>query len=445
MSRTPSIERQIKAALLAFLILLLYDGALRKWLFPSSQQLVFVLKDVVLIAAVCWMLMSKALPNNVRFFELVSPFVVLNLFWIALSSLNPWLPNAAVSLWGLKSHLLFPIALFLLVPVAFRDATNLMSILARMYPWIVIPICILGFAQVAAPSDSILNAQIAANSDSLASFGAANLVRVSGPFSYLSGMASFVQTAMLLGIGLLLAGARDTKFLVALACAFAALPITGSRGVIVLTFLGVFIMVALAPIARVLSIRQSFTGLVLGAIFLGLSVFGMSDVWTALEERATSSFGEANRYLAVFSNAFEHFELAGIAGFGTGAANLGAPALAGDVPPYSWIPDNRGFEEESGRIVLEVGILGWGLGLALRVGLVIWALYLALRGRTLVIRVAGILATPTMATVVYTGFGVFAAPVWYAYVWFCVALLGMAQHEQVSAHLMSAPQLFRKQ
>ena len=135
------------------------------------------------------------------------------------------------------------------------------------------------------------------------------------------------------------------------------------------------------------------------------------------------------------TNAFDYFEISGFLGFGAGSANLGAPALAKDVAPFSWLPVGNQFEEESGRIVLELGIFGWLLSLVLRLALLAWAARLVFKGQTRAVRAAGVLALPVMAIGAYVGNGVFAPPIGAAYYWFCVAVLAMAQFEHRRARL----------
>jgi len=64
---------------------------------------------------------------------------------------------------------------------------------------------------------------------------------------------------------------------------------------------------------------------------------------------------------------------------------------------------------------------------------VFWAASLALRGAKRSVRIVGVISTPVMASAFYQGIGVFAAPVWAAFVWLCISLMAMAQFENVNA------------
>ena len=99
------------------------------------------------------------------------------------------------------------------------------------------------------------------------------------------------------------------------------------------------------------------------------------------------------------------------------------------------------FEEESGRLVLELGIVGWVLSLGLRVGLLLWAGALALKAGNRLGRLTGMLALPVMALGVQQGNGVFAVPIWAVYYWFCVALMAMARYQDLQIKVIRGQQL----
>jgi hypothetical protein len=172
--------------------------------------------------------------------------------------------------------------------------------------------------------------------------------------------------------------------------------------------------------------------LLVGLILVGLLVLSMhyqDAAWEALAQRAESSRSDENRAITAFTNAFRYFGPAGATGFGTGSANLGAPVLAKATDAFSWLPFGGDFEEESGRIVIELGVIGWAASIAMRASFLFWSLNIALKGATMRVRAAGVLALPVVALGLYQGNGVFAVPLAAAYYWFCIAVLAMAQYE----------------
>lgn len=420
-----------RLSLLLFILLMTFDGAVRKWLFPGAQTLIFVLKDALLLAAFFYALLwPHRTPLRLSMPQQVRAALAVYGVWVFLQCFNPNLPNAAVAIWGAKNHLLYA-ALIAVVGLAFRDVKSVYRQLLWIYPLLVLPVCIVAMLQVYAPSDSSLNQQIEANLDAIAYFGEENLVRVSGTFSYLSGMGAFVQVAALIGMGLLIAGARSVPFLVAIAMVAVALPTTGSRSVIVVVGAGVLVMLAAASAGRLISAGRTTRALAMLAVTGLASLSLMDTAWEALGDRYVENEEEGRgRIITAFMNAFDFIEIAGATGFGTGATNLGAPALAPEVVPFSWLPRGVGFEEESGRTVLELGWVGLILSLLLRLALVWWSTRLLLTGRGATTRLAAVMALPFLLLGLYQGHGFTAATYTAVAFWFSVALLTLAQWEE---------------
>jgi len=422
-----------RRALGAFLLLLLYDGAIRKWLLPGMEQIVFITKDALLLAALLHAALGRRHKTPAMMQPVARMLFTLYAVWAVLEMGNPALPNLLVAIWGLKSHLLYA-SLVVLLPLAFRSLDEIFQVLAKIYPWAVIPVCSLAFAQLAAPPDSFINQQVKGGTEGTAYFGEASLVRVTGTFSYISGMAAFVEVATLLGIGLFMLGVRSRLFLAALGFALAALPATGSRAVVAVVLLGSAIQLLSSFAARLIGLLSALRVAAALAILVAISLSTQDAAWEAFAQRLEGSRQDESRAATAFTNAFVFLDVAGATGFGTGSANLGAPALAKDMTPFSWLPGGGfGFEEESGRLVLELGLFGWMLSLGLRATLLLWAAALLMGGRTRAARTAAMLALPVMALAVHQGSGVFGASFTPVYYWFCVALLAMAEREHRQA------------
>lgn len=428
-SRKRVAARYMRWGLGFFLLLLIYDGALRKWILPGAEQLLFILKDALLFGMLAYAMLNRPRSSPATIQPGARAFFLLYAAWVLLESGNFNLPSPLVGIWGLKAHLLYA-SLILLLPLAFNNLDDLLRAMVKIYPWVVAPVCALAFVQLASPADSFINQSLKGGTEGSAYFGEANLVRVTATFSYTWGMSSFVQTSMLLGMALFLAGVRSTKFLVGLGFSLAALPATGSRGVIVVVAVSAMIMLLAALASRLIGTRMAVRIVVVIAVLGAISLQTQDAAWSALQQRAEQARHDENRTLTAFTNAFTYFDVAGFLGFGAGSANLGSPALVKDLAPFSWLPVGARFEEESGRIVLELGMFGWLISLAMRVALFLWSARLVTSGCTRPIRVAAVLALPVMASGMYLGNGVFAPPVGASYYWFCVALLAMAQYEQ---------------
>lgn len=437
MSGSSVSSAKIRWGLSLFLLLLIYDGALRKWVLPSAEQLLFIAKDVLLLGLLVYALLNRPRQINASMQPTARVLFLLYAAWVLLEAGNLYLPSVLVGIWGIKAHLLYA-SLILLLPLAFGNLDDLFRWLAKIYPWVVIPVCALAFAQLASPAGSFLNQSVSGGTEGTAYFGEAGLVRVTGTFSYITGMSSFVQTSTLLGMALFLGGARSNYFLVGLGFALATLPATGSRSVIVIVAAAAVIMIFAALASRLIGGRTTIRILMVIAMLGAISFQAQDEAWVALQQRAETAGDTGNRFLTTFTSTFYFFDLAGFFGFGSGSANLGAPALVKDVAPFSWLPIGGRFEEESGRIVLELGMFGWLFSQVMRVALFLWSAKLTLNGRTRTVRAAAVLSLPVMAMGIYQGNGVFAPPVGASYYWFCVALLAMAQYEHKLALIQRA-------
>lgn len=425
------VAKNVRLGLALFLLLLIYDGALRKWVFLSFEQIIFIAKDALLFGMFIYAMVHRRRQINSLMPPAERLMFVLYVCWVLLESGNFNLPGVLVGIWGIRTHLLYA-SLILLLPLAFNNLNDLFRLLVKIYPWMVVPVCALAFVQLTLPADSFINQQVRGGIEAISYFGDASLVRVTGTFSYITGMAAFVQAGTLLGIGLFMGGVRSRWFLIGLGFALAALPATGSRGVIVVAAVSVLIMLFAALASRLIGISMMVRTVALITLLGVISLTMQDAAWIAIQQRAigaATSSGDSERILTVFTNAFNYFDVAGFFGFGSGSASLGSVFLVRDVAPFSWLPVGNQFEEESGRIVLELGIIGWLLSQSMRIVFFFWSMRLVMNGRTRTVRLAAILALPMMAFGMYVGSGVFAPPVGTVYYWFCVALLTMAQYE----------------
>lgn len=89
------------AALLAFLFLITYDGAIRKWVLPGNQKLVFVAKDALLIGLLVLTILSVHYPKGRASVPMVVTLALgAYAAWVLIECFNPHLPNFAVAAWG---------------------------------------------------------------------------------------------------------------------------------------------------------------------------------------------------------------------------------------------------------------------------------------------------------------------------------------------------------
>jgi len=148
---------------------------------------------------------------------------------------------------------------------------------------------------------------------------------------------------------------------------------TGSRG-------PVFMLALLFPIYWWLAvIRGGDGGATFGRLLIGAGMLSVlllsvgSDALGAFLGRASGSADVRERLIAPITSPFEILPDAGPVGFGIGATHQTAAAFTQGFVPYSWL-HGLGTESESGRVMLELGPVGFLLIYFVRVYLIVFAL-----------------------------------------------------------------------
>lgn len=364
-----------RPAFQAVMVLLVLEGAIRKWLLPGAQDLVYFAKDALLVGIYAGWWLSPLRGLRPRVPPLLSGALTLLVAFGTFQVFNPALPNVLVGVLGFKSYFLY-LPLIWVMPSAFRDDRELAAFLKR-YVLLAIPVGLLAMAQFFSPADSALNTYARGAGASAMTFGSSAQVRVTGTFSYITGYSSYVLTISILILSLLAATRWRLRgnllVYAALGLTVLGMLMTGSRGA-ALTLALLFPLYYLLGVAR-----EGGAGSTLGRLLLGVGVLGMllnyvgSDAVGAFYGRASAGSDVRERITAPIVQPFNKLGDAGLLGFGIGATHQAAQSLANTPIPYSWM---RGVvvEDEPGRIMLELGPIGFLLAYFLRVYLVIVSL-----------------------------------------------------------------------
>jgi hypothetical protein len=375
--------RQWRLAVQAAMVLLIFEGAIRKWLVPGAQDLVYFAKDVLFLGAYLGFFRSR-----VRGFFPPAPLLYGGLAFAAVLGLleifNPKLPNMLVGVLGFKAYFLY-VPLLFVVPAAFPDDAALVLFLRR-YTLIIFPVVLLSIAQFFSPAGSVLNTY-AQPTDiaSITKFGSSNFVRTTGTFSYISSYTSYLLTTIFLTLMMLTATRwrmrGNMTVFAALGTAVLGVMMSGSRGPIFLLAL-LFPLYWWLAVAREKQSGRTFIRLLFGLSLLvaALTSAGKQAV-TAFSQRATStSFDVVERLTLPFSAPFHMLPYAGLFGYGIGATHQAASALTGGLG-NTWLGTIVP-EAEGGRVMLELGPLGFLFVYMARVALALFGLRQALRLRT---------------------------------------------------------------
>src|SRR5262245_12730865 len=121
--------------LVLFFLLVIVDGAIRKWVLPAHVEIVYFAKDAVLVLAfiVATLCGGTRVSAMLRGSWLV-PLLLAYVGWVAAETFNPDLPALSVGALGVRSHTLYLLLLLLVPPALPVSADRRMAVLVR-YVW----------------------------------------------------------------------------------------------------------------------------------------------------------------------------------------------------------------------------------------------------------------------------------------------------------------------
>lgn len=370
-------QKSVKAAL----VLVVVEGALRKWALPQASFLLFFVKDFVLLGAyVKFFGPSVQKQIAIPGIRNIAVIIGLTLAWGIVQAFNPSLGSLEIGILGLKNYFLY-IPLLWIVPAMFTTEEALYRFL-RHYLLLLIPVGMLAIAQFFSPPDSPLNVYAAGAQDlQVALGGDLKSVRVTGTFPYIAGYAVYIGFCLSLLLPML--ALRQAKWwrwatIAELALVVITSFMTGSRGLVgtSLIFLSGYVLLLGVNNASVLfqSVRSFLLPSLLAA---GAVVWGFSAAINSFWLRVSDNQDIPDRVTGIFSEILTNFQFKDIDGFGIGAtyqANTVFRDLL-DLPPGEVIPVF--FESEPGRIALELGPFGFvaWFGLKLILLFMLWQLF----------------------------------------------------------------------
>lgn len=354
-----------RAAVKLALVIALFEGAIRKWGLPSGQELVYFLKDVLLLGAYFRFFFFP--DQTVRSKKVIGPTFVITIVVciVSLSAFNPNIGSAFVALIGLKIYF-FYIPLAFMVPYLFKDERDL-ALQASWFILLAIPICALGFLQFRMPAFSMINtyAHQTVDGAGVATFGGDTNVRITGTFSYISGMATFLT--IFTGLSMVLLTSPHVKFRKIIL--FVILPMLAANGLMSGSRSAVFAQLIMAAgfflaspfIGGSRKNNNVFTAImVIGVLGASSSFFLKAKNAYLARTTSTGAIKETNlRLLWPVISIGPAIEDAGIAGYGIGVTHPASEALRNalhisrpkSIPPV--------MESEPAQIATELGLFGF--------------------------------------------------------------------------------------
>ena len=353
-----------KLAIKTLLVIIIIGGALRRWAFPQARDLIYFFKDLILIGAYLGFF-SNPRPTADRYPHIKEITLVMALL-CCLQAFNPSLGSPIIGLLGVRSYLLY-IPLMWVVPHLFDSRTELHDFI-RNYLLLVIPVCVLGIIQFFSPLDSPLNAYVPGEEQRVDLAG--EFVRITGSFSYLSGLTTYLSFCFSLII-VFISQEQKIKwqviYILELTLVIVNSFMSGARAVIlyeILFIIGYIAFLSFASSKASLNfLRRLFIPLFLGLVIAITNFQPAINSFSTRNETAGDSVSE--RIGFAFTQVYTYAEIR-IDGYGAGATQGGVEILRAvlNLPAGEELPPS---EAETGRIVIELGLLGFILWYTLKI------------------------------------------------------------------------------
>jgi len=373
-TRSSSRQRRTQGwlyLLCAFGVLIVVQGALRKWVFPGLSTPLYVAKDLVLLAGFGLFVERYGfrLPSAAR-------RTMLPVLWgglgviVCVQAFNLRVPSVAVGILGIRNYLLYSV-LLVMVPMALQYVRRPRRLVLIVGLAVIVPVLILGFYQYTMPVDHWINRYVALGAP-VSKVG--EDPRITGTFSYIGGMGSFLVFCVAFGAALFIAGFRRGnrwyKILgpPLLILALVVAPMNGSRSVIFGVFLALpFVLYRAFQRGHRTSLILGMCALVLAGGYTVTQTEWAMQGWTAFEQRVETASDQDSRVQSMLWDPVEKMDI--LLGYGAGSTHPGATALSAEGRVR---PEGVGYEEEPGRVIVELGLAGGILFHALK----LWILWM---------------------------------------------------------------------
>ena len=270
----------LRKLLWIYLILLLFEGAIRKWVIPALDAPLLLIRDPLVLWIYYEAWKNRLIFNNNLFFM---PNIVLAIVTAILSTLFG-VANIAVTIYGLRTDFLQVPLIFLIPQILNRDDVIAMG---RFFLYVSIPIAVLAGVQFRSPQDAWVNKGAFATHYAT--------VRPSGPFSFIAGfVAYYTQASSFLFYGYL--ELRTYKIWLISAATFATFIAAGCSGSrTCLVSIGI---VALVTVLCVITRGKGGMGILVAAVLIALLIPILSTMTVFQEgtKQLTQRFEDAGAY-----------------------------------------------------------------------------------------------------------------------------------------------------
>ena len=378
-------RRRIVALATAFYLLLIFEGALRKWVLPAHGELLFFIRDPCALAIYALAMRHSLLPVRHPLLVAGMAFAALGALMILVQAVGiaATIPDWPIlAAYGWRNYFLYiPLPFILAETLRRADVERLIKITLVL----TVPVAILVFLQFRAPPYAPINVGFASNvAEQFRGLTVdAEHTRPMGFFTSDVGQKEFTVSslAMVLSLWILPAARRYVRtwlLLVATCAVLTCLAVGESRGAVVHG--GIIVLAALVSALVIRQGRVAARAILLPgalaalAIVLYPSVFpgGYSafvDRWdrAAAAESAVTSFGIIGRALYGFVDFSNLMGTTPAAGYGLGLAGNASLTLGVVIPGFhGWA------ETDWARHIVDLGPIVGVAFILYRIVLVAW-------------------------------------------------------------------------
>jgi len=348
-------NKTIKNLIWLYFFLLLFEGALRKWVLPALSNPLLVVRDPVAIWIIIKAMNRKMLPAN----NYLTAMIVVGAVGL-VTAIFFGHGNVTVAIYGARILLLhFPL-IFVIGNVFTREDVIKMG---KIMLWIALPMTLLIAVQFYSPQSAWVNRGVGGNEAGAGFSGALGYFRPPATFSFTNGNTLFYSllAPFLLFFWLNTKHVSKLLLIAGTVCLLAAIPLSISRAL----FFQVAVCIAFTVIATVR--KQEYIGKMLIAAFIVMIAFAFisntqfyktsTEAFTARFDGANKTEGGlvdgviGNRYLGGIIRGFQNADKTPVFGYGIGLGTNLAVSIFG---PSINIPFN--VEEEYSRLIGETGL-----------------------------------------------------------------------------------------
>jgi len=347
-------EKLMKQGIWLYFLLLIFEGALRKWFLPGLAMPLLIIRDPLVLVLIVMAWRSGKLKMN-GYIAGMGAIGLLGIFTAMFLGHG----NLGVALYGARILLLHFPFIFVIGQVFNREDVLKMG---KVLLYISIPMAILTAIQFYSPQSAWVNRGVGGDTKGAGFSGALGYFRPPGTFSFINGTAGFFSmvSAYLLYFWLQPKGFSKIILAAATAGLLAAIPFSISREL----FFSVMVAIAFAAIAILR--RPKYLGRMFIAVFAivaALAVLGNTTLLKPAKEAFADRFDNANeaeggvkgvlgdRYIGGLLRAVTGTSHIPFFGYGMGmGTNVGSQILTGDTQFLI-------AEGEWGRLMGEMGPL----------------------------------------------------------------------------------------